>query len=85
MRLQKEGYVRSNERFSAILLGIMLTLGGGTMAQQSIIDALKEAARSAQSGDPAAIRMLTDTVVVSALNQLSASLKLPAYVQTNPN
>jgi hypothetical protein len=49
--------------FSAILLGIMLTFGGITIAQQSTIDALEEAARSAQSGDPAAIRMLTDIVV----------------------
>jgi hypothetical protein len=49
--------------FSAILLGVMLTFGGMTKAQQSTIAALEGAAQSAQSGDPAAIRMLTDTVV----------------------
>jgi hypothetical protein len=49
--------------FSAILFGVMLTFGGMTIAQQSTIDALEEAARSAQSGDPAAIRTLTDIVL----------------------
>src|SRR5262249_16499167 len=49
--------------FSAILLGIMLTFGGITIARQSSIDTLEEAAGSAQSADPAAVRMLTDTVV----------------------
>src|SRR5262249_14202344 len=49
--------------FCAILFGILLTFGGVTIAQQPMTDALEEAARSAQSDDPAAIRMLTDTVV----------------------
>jgi len=49
--------------FFVVLLGIMLTFGGVTIAQPSTIDDLEEAARSAQSGDPAAIRMLTDIVV----------------------
>jgi hypothetical protein len=49
--------------FAAVLFGILLTFGGVTIARQSTIDALEEAARSAQSGDPAAIRMLTNTVI----------------------
>jgi hypothetical protein len=48
---------------SAVLLGILLTDGGIAIAQQSTRDVLEEAARSALSGDPAAIRMLTDTVI----------------------
>src|SRR5262245_53510160 len=49
--------------FSAILLGVMLTFGSITRAQPSTIDDLEEAARSAHSGDPAAVRMLTDIVI----------------------
>src|SRR5215831_1562852 len=49
--------------FSAILLGIMLTFGGVTIAQPFTIDDMEEAARSAQSSDPAAVRMMTDIVV----------------------
>src|SRR5215813_12531557 len=48
---------------SAILSGILLTFGGTTVAQRSTIDDLEEAVRSAQSGDPAAARTLTDIVV----------------------
>src|SRR5215831_3517774 len=49
--------------FAAVLFGILLTFGGVTIARQSSIDDLDEAVRSAQSGDPAAVRTLTDIVV----------------------
>jgi hypothetical protein len=62
--------------FSAILSGILLTFGGVTIAQPSTIDGLEEAARSAQSGDPAAIRTLTDIVVSQLPLTFHATLKM---------
>jgi hypothetical protein len=53
-------FLTTMKAFPAILFSILLTFGGITIAQR---DALEEAARSALSGDPAAIRMLTDTVI----------------------
>ena len=49
--------------FPAILSGFLLTFGGVTTAQQPTGDALEGAAQSAQSGDPAAVRILTDIVM----------------------
>jgi len=62
--------------FSAILSGFLLTFGGVTTPQQPSGDALEGAARSAQSGDPAAVRMLTDTVISQLPLTFHASLNV---------
>jgi hypothetical protein len=55
------------KRLYVILLCILVTHGGSARAQySSSIDTLEDAARAAQSGDAAAVRVLTDTV----MNQL---------------
>jgi len=46
-----------------VLFAILLTHGGITMAQQRPTNPLETAAESALSGDPTAIRVLTDTVI----------------------